>query len=603
MYSETLKKALEFMEFEKLPSMKTLQERFRKFALKMHPDKFPEEEKEKKTEEFKNLVNALKVIGDAVKEENLKEKAEEDNPKEDTNENESDDREFEDEYDWFNQWNFDRRNQKSHTILIEKRAVPAWKAELERKCGSPEEKKEQKAFIFRLNNYEIDGEFCTITIHLYPSTAKLLIQSSKQFFNDVFCLKDLIKMYREVHKNIKMTIGAQSKVDSPKNRTTRSKSKKTNFTAAQKAFRSCKECSEMFMTVGEKRKHEMEEHSKDNEKGEKTGHDKKNADSSGQTEEEVVTSAPSLFASTKVEAERKKANAKITDLKIDVQEKALHLEKLKQELNAVKKELRKVKTENVKLETDKKTIKAELQKSFDLQSKSAEENTRLKKENSLLQECLDEKTERGKENNSEKVLRTPNQSKPSQKKICNVCKQTFDTEEEVKGHHLTNHIEKCDKCGKVCKSGEQLRNHIKNEHRERILQCDLSDKCNYTASSERQLVKHKEIDHVKQICRFWIQNSCRFRSNCWYSHQLPSQSWDPAGREERDTPRIDSHAGHDDPRDRDIRSEQRQSRNQVLCRFNENCRRPNCWFFHDGDFLAKHQSHPRPGRMGRHWGI
>ena len=205
------------------------------------------------------------------------------------------------------------------------------------------------------------------------------------------------------------------------------------------------------------------------------------------------------------------------------------------------------------------------------------------------------------------------------------------------------------KCGRVCQSGDQLRKHIKNEHEERIIQCDISDDCNYTASSEKQLLKHKEIDHIKKICRFWIQNVCRFGSNCkfdhpvfciykenrcpnygcqkyqgrerqkcrfqssctrpdcWYSHQLPAQSWGPAGREERDKPSSDSSGVQDDSRNCDIRSEQRDTRRQVLCRFNNNCTRPNCWFSHEADFLVKRQNfsqnHQPIGRKGRQWGI
>ena len=66
MASEELQKALKFMNFQNMPSMKELRNRYFELVLQMHPDKFPKEQEKQKTEEFKKLGNALKVIGDII---------------------------------------------------------------------------------------------------------------------------------------------------------------------------------------------------------------------------------------------------------------------------------------------------------------------------------------------------------------------------------------------------------------------------------------------------------------------------------------------------------------------------------------------------------
>ena len=119
MIEKKLSEALKVMGFQTLPTAEEFQSKYRDLAKSKHPDKFPEEERKKKTEEFQELRNAFDLIKKAIHEEEAKKKK--DGKKDE--EKDKGEKEKEDEWQWFSQFNFDTKNSQSHTVKIQKECV------------------------------------------------------------------------------------------------------------------------------------------------------------------------------------------------------------------------------------------------------------------------------------------------------------------------------------------------------------------------------------------------------------------------------------------------------------------------------------------------
>ena len=173
------------MSFDDIPTMKELNTRYRRLALLKHPDKNGGSDKSK--EEYQQLQNHYKVLGNFIVETDVDR-----------------DEEERDHVTTFKNFNFDKRNSKSHTILLENKLTKAWKEVLIRKYNEPENKG-TNGLIFKLENFSVNEEIFIVTITLYEDPndkqPKLHIQGPSQFVNDEFTLTELPSLYAEVRKS------------------------------------------------------------------------------------------------------------------------------------------------------------------------------------------------------------------------------------------------------------------------------------------------------------------------------------------------------------------------------------------------------------------
>ena len=262
MSQENLSEALSTMGFQTLPSMSELRKMWLKKSQLLHPDKFTDvAEKASKTKDFQDLNNAYQVIGKYLIKEGLRKEKQK---KTEEKENKEDNDDESDEHEFFKQFNMDIRNKDSHTVIIENDAAEAWKTVFEERYGASEDKG-LNGMMFRVPNYKVGVKSCNITIHLYPmpksnKKSKLLIQSGNQHLNDIFVFKELRDMYKEVRK-IKKSQPINT-MRTPKPRSAKaSVPTKPKFTPTQKLKRTCNDCKETFVTLGEMKVHRKEKHS------------------------------------------------------------------------------------------------------------------------------------------------------------------------------------------------------------------------------------------------------------------------------------------------------------------------------------------------------
>ena len=182
-----LDEALSFLNFDKIPSMKELNRKYRQMALCLHPDK--NNGTKEATENYQNLLKYYRIIGDKILEEA-------------TDMNENTDDEEKDNVAIFRNFNVDQKNKLSHIILLEKDHVSAWRKVLISKCGDPQDLTQRNHGLkFQVLNFIVNDESFTITITLWETTKeKFHIQSSKQFANDMFIMQNLPEFYAEVRK-------------------------------------------------------------------------------------------------------------------------------------------------------------------------------------------------------------------------------------------------------------------------------------------------------------------------------------------------------------------------------------------------------------------
>ena len=116
---DLINEAMKFLNFDKTPSMKELNTRYRKMALIKHPDKNGGSIASK--EDYQNLLKYYRILGNYVFEQKNDDYTQEEN----------------DNRDIFKNFNFDQKNKFSHTIIVENNLANGWKHVLTEKMGDP----------------------------------------------------------------------------------------------------------------------------------------------------------------------------------------------------------------------------------------------------------------------------------------------------------------------------------------------------------------------------------------------------------------------------------------------------------------------------------
>jgi hypothetical protein len=211
---------------------------------------------------------------------------------------------------------------------------------------------------------------------------------------------------------------------------------------------------------------------------------------------------------------------------------------------------------------------------------------------------------------------------------CGHCDFTTTRKISLKAHTEIVHVgvlRTCGKCGKKCRSVEEMNEHYEKEHKVKFWECDECDfttrcisegekhvlthrkrnvekkaectKCDYQAVNDDDLKAHIIRSHPgvlqsKRPCRFWKEGRCNKGENCRFSHRGPQTTGSTSAPLSRSACRNGAgcrflvrgacHFSH---------SEDRQGRQDPVnvggkqesrrCWYPTNCRRQVCMFVHD----------------------
>ena len=90
---------------------------------------------------------------------------------------------------------------------------------------------------------------------------------------------------------------------------------------------------------------------------------------------------------------------------------------------------------------------------------------------------------------------------------CGQCDKDYSTKTHLQTH-IKAHIacpQKCNQCGKICKTAQSLKQHIANMHSEKLLECDA---CEQMFSTITLLKLHKQAVHVSKSLKC---GQCKYR--------------------------------------------------------------------------------------------
>ena len=172
---------------------------YRKKALKVHPDKVQETDKENANEEFKILNNSyerlLKFFVEKVK-------------KDRENEEVSEEEKFMEEN--FKSFNFPSENDGSFTVEIQHAQADAWQESLIKTYGEPTVHKNSKGTVgdvYWQFKFSVEEKVTNITLHIYnkplnKKPSKLLIQSGCKSLVCIYVFSELPRIYKSVGAQI-----------------------------------------------------------------------------------------------------------------------------------------------------------------------------------------------------------------------------------------------------------------------------------------------------------------------------------------------------------------------------------------------------------------
>ena len=600
--SDMMREALKFLQFDDIPSMKELNTTYRKLALIKHPDKNGGSDSAK--EDYQHLLNCYRLIGNYIV----------DNMTDDSTEEEIDN------VTTFKNFNFDQRNKYSHTILIENKWTFAWRKVLVGKIGDPEDKG-HNGMIFRLKEFKVNEDVFSITITLYEAPKdnqpKLHIQSSSQYANDEFTLKELPALYTEVRKvtppdMLGVSVEAESS-DAAKTRRTRgrpSKQSVKSIKTVKEVVQNCKVQACNFMT---KVTRDMNAHKKIHQR-EDIVDLRRNLpldDTTGSEETVVVmdfaTAAPTT-APDSAELNPEPAFNFAVQWK-DITEKNKLIEELKEKVSELENDVeimrKKSEKDHKEWEKDLAEMKKELNRTVEKASSLCEENTLLKEQvktyqnreiaNSEIQRKYEDRlkvvmvtagcqTEDQDEAADIEVLnrgrlsgfrRTDPASPPAAvdsasaeqaQHNCNLCHFKSNSEARL-SKHLSHKHYKCEICSRAVKTPAQLRSHLRDIHDKvngTMIECK---KCKFSALSESHLNLHNERHHKELFC-YQCEYKTETRLNM-VEHVAQKHS-----RSRNSTCKYWLQ--------NNCRRENCQYKHEkIRCRFGRNCNRGDCQFEHD----------------------
>ena len=171
-------------DIKEVPTMKTVLMYWRRKAPRCHPDKGGVKE------EFQKLQDALNKVGDMINE---------------LSKNNDDEEEV---FEWklFKDFNLEKENSNSFTILIESERSEEWNATFIKVFGEPfiPSDSESNGRHWNHNDYTIDGMVQKISITLWKNPKnkqpKLLIQSPKHMMTMMWVTNELPNIFMDVMK-------------------------------------------------------------------------------------------------------------------------------------------------------------------------------------------------------------------------------------------------------------------------------------------------------------------------------------------------------------------------------------------------------------------
>ena len=199
MNTETANRLLKTLEIDRDISEVTIRDinvAFRKLALKFHPDKGVESEKQKRTVAFTELRLAYEKLKKYIGE-----KQKHDLNDDEENQEEKDEEEFFSKN--FEKFNFPHENKGSFTIKIEEHLADSWQECITNLLGEPRRNPGTECErIWKVNHGGID-----ITLHIYDKPknkkgSKLMLQGGSQAVLCSYVFKELPRIYKVVTTKI-----------------------------------------------------------------------------------------------------------------------------------------------------------------------------------------------------------------------------------------------------------------------------------------------------------------------------------------------------------------------------------------------------------------
>ena len=578
--SKSVRDALEFFKFDKVPSSKVLYSKYRAEAAKVHPDKNNDSNESK--EAFQELQRQLNVLVDYVKKNDVS--------KDVLSDEERESREF------FENFNWDIRNIYSVTTLIPTDLAPFWKPVLVEEFGDPavNNAKEGNPGLKFTNRRNSKNIFITLWDDPANGDPKLLIQSGSQALIDEFVKKDKPRLIKKVWELSPKVLGdsggeaaqpedllerhRQSKYRTCKGKdvknVTKMKSKcdlccymakdeakmnqhiNINHKSPEDRFNSNRDLN---MTVGEANQAQNNDGQSNMESGaDKTANEEEydgmpvddddeeiqlNNEWLSKIEdlEKKIKETESLLAEKVIVIEMvKKKNEELDKANKDMKRR---VDNVNVDMESRTKELREIQNENVKLKAqcqfteevkihnnDLKIINTRLEQDLEKAKRKYDQLCEREKNVEPDDDIIDiEVLARNKYSGFRRQPGGGPQPAPARPVGNNVFKCSgcdfVSNRKEVLSCHITQVHKRCDLCSELLNNDSALRDHLRLVHKKyngTLLSCM---ECDFSALSKQHLRKHMDKHHkvaqkIQKTCRHWRDGVCHFGLNCKFQHRV-----------------------------------------------------------------------------------
>ena len=553
--NQTLQKALSFMGFEDIPSMKDLTMKYKKMCLQLHPDKNLDAPNAK--ERFQELQQCYKVVGDQILE-NINDNI--------NNVTDKDEEHFINMFQVFKNFNFDKRNTNCHTVLVENKNAALWRQVLTTNLSLHKESN-SKEHIFKHHNWR-QNKTVTVTLYDTPATdnqSKVHVQSGDQFVNDDYILDQMPLFYMEVRKLNMDSMGLEGTSVS-RGRATRSTSKKNdeevkkretvkqkttpNYPVPKNNKSKCDVCGYKNKNSKQFNDHMKHEHDDRFDKLRKLtdleSSDEEMELSEKQSEEENIVASVTKQTQEDKSEEEAAVDQNVNDEVIEVEvikpaeevveaEAETEVQKLATELDRLKEENKRLIEKNKKLEKENKEKKALAKEKEDTNAAYVMKLTEVQDENSKLltkiqfyqdivvtNDGLNEKYEKMREENADMKAKIDELEKEESDDvdIRDIVRNKFsgsrrqggsgpqpapDLPPEIADIVLGESEFKCTGCDFVSKDSNMLKIHISKVHK----QCEM---CPEHFPSVLSLRDHIRLKHNKKNGTYKKCDECDFSS-------------------------------------------------------------------------------------------